>query len=375
MESESKDKLNKINYMLLEDFKNKYINQLFQKGISKIDKNHFKKDNKNIRNLSQISYRLLNFILYSHLFFANLCVEQEIFDKCLPKGMNWIETIRECWNQLKNELSKIGIKYDEIFMNYCFKDLFEKLNDSEPLDNYEKLVKFEDDTLEPLIKEIIEKTKEEIKKYEDIINKCNNDKDKNNSINLLKEIYTPQNYKKDDYPFYEHFYYCSYLDEFNIRELLGHKEEKKYPILHKYLLYQERQFQDNADNKEKRDNYSLDNLYSFNTALNLFHEIYSLQITREKAQNTCLKDEDNYTQNQENKKIIDNFIKYFNTLLLKIEYDEKNEEKKEEKKDEKKGDKKAKKKDKKKENKKSKKGEDKKDEKNEKKFYNKIIIQ
>ena len=151
LESENKDKLDKINYMLLENFKNKYINEL-----------------------------------YSHLFFGRLCVEYEKFDKCLPEIMNWIQIIRECLYQLKNELSKIGIKYFEIFMNYSFKDLFEKLNESEPLDTYEKLVKFEDEYLEPLIKRIIEKTQNEI-------NKCNDDKDKNNGINLLKEIYPPQN--------------------------------------------------------------------------------------------------------------------------------------------------------------------------------------
>ena len=38
----------------------------------KIDEDFLKKDNKQIRNLSQVSYRLLNFILYSHLFFAKL---------------------------------------------------------------------------------------------------------------------------------------------------------------------------------------------------------------------------------------------------------------------------------------------------------------
>ena len=58
--------------MTLEEFKKKYILPLYNKenGLNAIDKDNFKKDNKIIRNLSKLSYRLLNYILYCHLFFA-----------------------------------------------------------------------------------------------------------------------------------------------------------------------------------------------------------------------------------------------------------------------------------------------------------------
>jgi hypothetical protein len=51
--------------MTLDQFKEKVIKRLLnkEKGLPNIDENYFKKDNKIIRNLSQISYRLLNFIL------------------------------------------------------------------------------------------------------------------------------------------------------------------------------------------------------------------------------------------------------------------------------------------------------------------------
>ena len=60
--------------MTLDDFKQKYIEKYYiqEKGITVVKENHLKKDNKVIRNLSQISYRILNFVLYSHLFFARL---------------------------------------------------------------------------------------------------------------------------------------------------------------------------------------------------------------------------------------------------------------------------------------------------------------
>ena len=61
--------------MTLKQFEEKYMNKLYdrEKGLPiNIDKNYYLRDDKIIRNLSQISYRLLNYILYSHLFFARI---------------------------------------------------------------------------------------------------------------------------------------------------------------------------------------------------------------------------------------------------------------------------------------------------------------
>ena len=71
-----------MNYITIEKFKEKYIRPLYnkEKGLNKIDIINFKKENKIIRNLSQISYRLLNYILYCHLFFAKLLTQSERFD-------------------------------------------------------------------------------------------------------------------------------------------------------------------------------------------------------------------------------------------------------------------------------------------------------
>ena len=69
----------------------------------------FSKNNKNTGKLSLISFRLLNYILYSHLFFARAFTNLKRFDNYLHKGMNWGEKLNECWNLLKTELSKNGI--------------------------------------------------------------------------------------------------------------------------------------------------------------------------------------------------------------------------------------------------------------------------
>ena len=59
--------------------------------------------------MSQISYRLLNYILYTHFFFARMIIDKKQFEDYLPRGMSWAETLNKCWIILKNELSKEGI--------------------------------------------------------------------------------------------------------------------------------------------------------------------------------------------------------------------------------------------------------------------------
>ena len=135
--------------------------------------------------MSQLLYRLLNYILYSHLFFARLYTRiTSNFDKYLPKNLNWGETLNECWKLLKEELSNIGINVIEIFMNFTFKDLFNKLNSQECIDNYDDLINFEV-KLEEMIQKKIVLSQKECKKFNELIK----NQDKNSFANLLTEKY------------------------------------------------------------------------------------------------------------------------------------------------------------------------------------------
>ena len=121
-DNKKRSKLNEVNYILLKDFKETYIfNQIKDlKGIYIIDEKSFKNDNKIIRNLSQISFRILNYIIYIHLFFARIITDKKDFDDYLPKNMSWVDTINECWNILKNEILKLNIDSTEEFMHFIF---------------------------------------------------------------------------------------------------------------------------------------------------------------------------------------------------------------------------------------------------------------
>jgi hypothetical protein len=290
--------------MTIYKFKENVINKLYKddKCLHKIDENYFKKDDKLVRNLSQLSYRLLNYILYSHLFFAKLVTNKKDFDKYLPKDMNWAETLNECWNILKNELLKENIDSIEKFMSYLFADLFPILNKEKKIDNYESLIIVEDD-LESNIQKIIKKYKIDCDNNNTY--KRKNNEDKTSFIILLKEIYTSSEYKTEEFPFYEYFYYTDYLNEKYIEEKLIHMDETKYPVLKKYL---------ESKNIQTDNNYSLDNLNLYNSVLNLINEKYSNKISREFAEKKKLKDEEIYNNN---KGLIDKFINFYNNLKIK----------------------------------------------------------
>ena len=320
MLSRNKDKyykLRDLNYMTLEEFKTKYIKSLYnkEKGLNKIDKNNFKKDNKKIRNLSQLSYRLLNYILYSHLFFAKLVTQSDQFNDYLPKGMEWFETIKECFILLNNELEKKGIKKIDIFMNFIFNDLFKILHNKKCITNYEELIKFENE-LEKLIQDKFNQTKIKIDKLKEL--EMKSIKDHNSGIALLKEIYSKDMYKKIDYPYYEYFYYADYLDEEYIENILEHKDKNDYPILNKYLEYKKKKNMDD-DNK-----YFLRDLSIFNEVLNLFSDKYSNKISREYAEKTIIKNCDIYNPNQD---LIDDFIDLYNDFDFELKNNDGKKEK------------------------------------------------
>jgi len=310
IEKYKKDKrINEINYLTLKQFKEKYLytSQKKEKGVFITDKNSFKNDNKIIRNLSSISYRLLNYILYVHLFFARIITNNKKIGDYLPKDMKdsmkymkWIDVINECWIILENELKKEEIYSIEKFMNYIFTDLFPILNQGKKIDDYEKLIEFEDK-----LENQIQITIQEYKKGNNYLKK--NKDDYTSFINLLKEKYNKEYYKNEEFPFYEYFYYTDYLNESYINGKLEHMDENKYPVLRLYL-------ESLKNEKGANNNYSLDNLDLFNKVLNIYFEKYSNHISREYAEKTILKNEGIYIDNTE---LIEKFFKFYNDLKKK----------------------------------------------------------
>ena len=305
----NKKKLREINYMTFDEFKQKME---IDKGFHIIDeknKQSFLQDGRKIRKLSPISYRLLNFIFYSHLFFSR-CAK-----KSLDINLNYDKILCECYVILQIELSKINDFPLNKFLNYIFKDLFESLNSKEYIQNYEELFQFEE-LLESLVQNNLKELLLKDKNFKEIFTE-NKGEDKFSSINLLEEKYDKSYYSSEQYPYYEYFYYSEYFTdrETYINALLREtNNNKKYPVTGKYLKYR----QENKINEKNKikDKYTLDNLNLFNNILNLFNNEYSHIITEEYAKNILLKDSELY-KNEKYSQMIKRFITFYNNLEIK----------------------------------------------------------
>ena len=118
--------------MTLDDYQKKVINPIRNQvstGFNSISREFFENQNKNVRKLSIIGYRLLNYISYCHLFFAYCLgyITEDNLKKCLIKDMNILKIIETNWNLLKESLQKRNINSIQIFMNMIFKKLSKQI--------------------------------------------------------------------------------------------------------------------------------------------------------------------------------------------------------------------------------------------------------
>ena len=118
--------------LLIDEYKRKIIDPKMEAekyGINKVSKITFEFFEHKIRNLTQIGYRLLNFISYSHLFFANCLgfIKNKDMEKYLCDGMTCIQMLEKDWNYLNDALKSKGIQIIQIFINLIFDRLSEKL--------------------------------------------------------------------------------------------------------------------------------------------------------------------------------------------------------------------------------------------------------
>ena len=293
---------------LLDEYKREIIDPKLDAekyGISKISKISFLSYQKKVRDLSQIGYRLLNFILYSHLFYANCLgfIKDEDMAKYLCDGMTCIQMLENDWNYLKDALQSKGIQIIQIFINLIFDKLSEKLKNCKELKTLDQRNEFEQG-----IEKLLEESYKEYEHYSKIYNK-NNEKllelNKNSLKALVLEINDPNDYNEKQYPFYKYFLKTTYptRDSF-IHEFKQIEDyEKKYPLINNYIR---------KDNPEK---FLIKYLSEFNEFSNFMIDYYSYKISRKDAAQKKIKDEDLYKNNIHNfKDKFKSFIKIWENL-------------------------------------------------------------
>ena len=296
-EEEKKDEFDRfkdtdelIPNMLLDEYKAKFIDQFLKKsnyGIPKIDRITFIQKNKKIRKLSNIGYRLLNFIFYSHIFFSE-CLEY-IKDKSNEKysyeNMPCIEILTINWNLLKEALYEKGITVIQIFLNFIFDEFSELLQNCNEINNGEERIKFEE-KVENLLNKFYEKYPSYLKNYI-IENQKLHNIDPETLKSIILELYNPEQYDEKKYPFMKYFILTKYSNkEYFQNEFYKIKNiEVLYPLISAYI---------NPKNEQIE---LLKYLPQYNKFLNYMINRYSYKISRKEAYNKKINDEPIFKEN------------------------------------------------------------------------------
>ena len=290
--------------MILDDYIKNVIEPIRNKnelGVGQWSKNFFEKKNKKIRNLTQIGYRLLNFIFYCHLFFGYCIgnISEIHLKEYLAQNMTIIDMIETNWNLLKEALEGKSINCIQIFMNIIFYAISDLIKKCKYFYNPEEREKFENE-IEKIINKYIDKYDDDYDKYIEenkLQIKC---EDYYNIETLITELIPvdEQMYNKKEYPMFKYFLFTKYKSKL---DCLNHIPDKnKYSLT--YLLL-----------SDKKELYLLQYLPSFNDFINYMNKKYSFKITREEAHKRKIKDENIFTNNEFVEKF-NNFINIWNII-------------------------------------------------------------
>ncbi len=314
------------------NFENGYPNKIFSefenemkakmnndyKGILEQNYLMFINETKKIRKLNQISFRILNFIIYSNIYFAYKCgyltLEDITKNKYIPikeepykgeykdekegeesyndyrtkilnkrkegiKDENCIlELLNIDWVLLEKYLKEKNIDSIQIFLNSIFSNLYNVIVSSGEMSTVEERNQFEDkinEMIESAINDYKSKSEDYHKNIEQIMSQ-------NLEMNyIILEKNSIMKNAENKYPYYYEFLSIPLVEENQLREILISTEDakSKYPVLCAYL------------DSDKKDIDYLQTFSQINNFVNYTIEYYTNQISRVKAKSVKIKDE------------------------------------------------------------------------------------
>ena len=281
--------------MNLQEFKKKYVDKnipVTEKGIIKGYEGNTFENLDYVRDMDSITFRLLNFVLYSYLFCSNIVksLSKEEMKDYLIRGYNpnLFCVIKKNWDILGMALKEKGIENVPIFLNLIFEDLIEKINKLDSVDTLDKLKAFEKDVNDYILGLISKK--------EDVENMINEYKSINKELNklspysikeIIKSSFDPSVYDQNNYPDIQYYSlsslqnYDTFIRTFNSLE----ENENKYFLIN--LLIKKEQ-------DMTKDALNIKSIESINNLENLLINIFSYKISRDEAKKQKLKDKLDY---------------------------------------------------------------------------------
>ena len=307
-----------IPYIFLDEYKKKYVDKYLNKqtqGITKEDFPFFINRNIKVRNLDELSFRLLNYILYSHLFYSNLLgyISDKDLETYIHGESNCIKLIEKNYEIIQTILKEKGINNIKSFMNIIFDKITELMRNIEDMSTIEKRQEFENN-----IKNYLEKlinNKEDIYDKEEIKYNEFNEKIKRSNPNNLSEIisenYSPLIYDTNEYPNLNYFLLSKYPDLTDMELILDKVKDNNinYCLINQIL-----------NNNENFENcYLLENVLNINKLVNKLYVKYNNKIERDAAKTTKILESFDKNENIENIKedILIPYIHAWNNIKSK----------------------------------------------------------
>ena len=291
---------------ILDDYIRDVIDPIRKKsgyGFNVIDRDFFEKQDKKIRKLTNIAYRLLNYVSYCHLFYS-FCLGNMTnlqLNKYLIKNCDILKIIQIDWSLLKEALQQKNVDSIQIFLNIIFPELIKLLKEYKITKNEKDREQFES-KVEDLINIALKKYPDYSIKYKE-----ENQKQSDTDIRSLKTYVTElihpssESYTEKEYPMFKYFNYTKYKSEADMLKRMHNKE--KYALILQLIS-------DSPDVKK------LKYLPAFNEFTNYMVNYYSFKISREDAKKNPL-DEEEITKEQGFNKKYNNFINAWDHIKTK----------------------------------------------------------
>ena len=283
-----------IPFIFLKDLENEINNkknELF-KGLKKEDKHYFLKRRAKIREMSYITFRILNFILHGFILYANIqgYIPDEYLKKHLIDSMTCFEIMEADWDIIDSELKIKQIPNVQIFMNIIFDRIVLAMKKQNNFNTDIKLNNFE--------KEIEDIIQNELTNQESIDEYIHNNNIMTDNVKILDKSIILENRIDKNYPDMIYFNITklpqieSFKKEFNSLE----ENIDNYPIIN-YMI-----------DKNSKIKY-LQNLPIINELCNYLINYCSYRFTRDEAKTISIKKEITNLDKE-----IDKFIKIYNKL-------------------------------------------------------------
>ena len=282
--------------LTLDEFKSQYVDKFLNekhKGITEGFTIENFESNSPVRKMNNITFRVLNFILYSFLLgsyiLGNLTDDESkkyLVENLIPRTLFGI--IKKGWEMLDSSLKNIGIENIQTFMNMIFDKTIEIMEKYNSVNTEEKFDSFENE-MDKYITEIIN-NKNNIENLNKDYQKINNELlsfDPQSMKEIIQANLDPSFYDEEKYPDIK-YYSLSNINNFNSFAKtfsMSEDNKKKYALIN-ILINKDMEMAQNAINMK--------NLLNINNLVNLLLNIYSFKISREDAKKKIFKDELTY---------------------------------------------------------------------------------